>query len=142
MRMCTDDRAASTSARMRGKKVAPSTQGSSVAAVDQANSSAASRGRTPSRAANASVADLRAVSRDRVGARRPARPSRDPEHPPVHDDEQRRRRRDDRERGAAAHQLSPSSSLQVAVTAESCSRTAFAWSFALSPSNSIPKAET
>ena len=42
MRMCTDERAASTSAKMRGKKFAPSTQGSIVAAVDQAKSSAAS----------------------------------------------------------------------------------------------------
>ena len=54
--MCTDERAASTSAKMRGKKFAPSAQGSIVAAVDQAKSSAASRGRRPSRAANASVA--------------------------------------------------------------------------------------
>ena len=53
--MCTDERAASTSAKMRGKKVFPSTHGSTVAAVDQANSSAA-WGPTPSRAANASVA--------------------------------------------------------------------------------------
>ena len=47
MRMCTDERAASTSAKIRGKKVFPSTQGSIVAAVDQAKSSAASWGRRP-----------------------------------------------------------------------------------------------
>jgi hypothetical protein len=54
--MWTDDRAAATSAKMRGKKVAPSTQGSTVAAVDQANSSAASCGPVARRAQNASVA--------------------------------------------------------------------------------------
>ena len=36
MRMCTEDSAASTSAKMRGKNSTPSTQGSIVAAVDQA----------------------------------------------------------------------------------------------------------
>src|SRR5512134_2040185 len=41
---------------MRGKKLTPSTKGSIVAAVDQAKSSAASRGRILRRAANASVA--------------------------------------------------------------------------------------
>ena len=56
MRMCTEDRAASTSARMRGKKFFPSAQGSSVAAVHQAKSSAASRGPAVARAANAAVA--------------------------------------------------------------------------------------
>ena len=56
MRMCTDERAASTSAKMRGKKFLPSTQGSIVAAVDHAKPSAASRGRTPSPAPNAAVA--------------------------------------------------------------------------------------
>ena len=56
MRMCTDDRAASTSAKIRGKKLAPSTSGSIVAAVDHANGSAASCGRVPPRATNASVA--------------------------------------------------------------------------------------
>ena len=56
MRMCTDDFAASTSAKIRGKKFAPSTSGSIVAAVDHANGSAASCGRVPSRATNASVA--------------------------------------------------------------------------------------
>ncbi len=56
IRMWTDERAASTSARIRGKKFAPSTEGSRLAAVDQAKSKAASCGRTPSRAANASVA--------------------------------------------------------------------------------------
>ena len=56
IRMCTDDRAASTSARIRGKKLAPSTRGSMLAAVDQAKSRAASCGRIPSRAAKASVA--------------------------------------------------------------------------------------
>ncbi len=56
IRMCTDERAASTSAKIRGKKVAPSTSGSIVAAVDQAKSRAASWGRVPSRAANAFVA--------------------------------------------------------------------------------------
>ena len=81
--MCTDERAASTSAKMRGKKFAPSTHGSIVAAVDQAKSSAASRGRVPSRAANASRRGLRARRRHRVGRRRPARSLRDPEHPPV-----------------------------------------------------------
>ena len=54
--MCTDERAASTSAKMRGKKFAPSGHGSIVAAVDHANSNAASCGRVPPRAANASVA--------------------------------------------------------------------------------------
>ncbi len=141
MRMCTDDRAASMSARIRGKKVAPSTRGSSVAAVDHANSSVASRGRTRSRAANAAVADSRGIRRDRAGARRPARPPRDPENPPVRDDEQSHRRRGGGERDAA-HQRPSSSSLQVAVIAESCSRTSSAWSFGLSPSNSSPKAET
>ena len=57
MRTCTEDRAPSTSARIRGKKLVPSTQGSIVAAVDHAKSSAASWGRTSSRAASASVAD-------------------------------------------------------------------------------------
>ena len=56
MRMCTDDSAASTSAKIRGKKLFPSTRGSIVAAVDQAKGSAASWGRIPSRATNASVA--------------------------------------------------------------------------------------
>ena len=56
MRMCTDERAASMSAKMRGKKFAPSGHGSIVAAVDHAKSSVASCGRVPSRAANASVA--------------------------------------------------------------------------------------
>ena len=56
MRMCTDERAASTSSKMRGKKLAPSAHGSIVAAVDHARSRAASCGRAPSRAANASVA--------------------------------------------------------------------------------------
>ena len=56
MRMCTDDRAPSTSAKIRGKNVFPSTHGSIVAAVDQAKSKFASCGRGPSRAANASVA--------------------------------------------------------------------------------------
>ena len=37
IRMCTDERAASTSAKMRGKNARPSTQGSIVAAVDHAN---------------------------------------------------------------------------------------------------------
>jgi hypothetical protein len=54
--MCTDERAASTSAKIRGKKFTPSTHGSIVAAFDQAKSSAASCGRVPSRAANCSVA--------------------------------------------------------------------------------------
>ena len=54
--MCTDERAASMSAKMRGKKFAPSAHGSIVAAVDHANSSVASWGRVPLRAANASVA--------------------------------------------------------------------------------------
>ena len=56
MRMWTDERAASTSAKMRGKKLTPSTSGSIVAAVDHAKSSAASRVPAPSRAAKASVA--------------------------------------------------------------------------------------
>ena len=56
IRMCTEVAAASTSAKMRGKKLAPSTHGSIVAAVDHANGSAASRGRVPARAANAAVA--------------------------------------------------------------------------------------
>ena len=56
MRMCTEEAAASTSARTRGKKFSPSAQGSSVAAVDQAKSSAASREPAVARAANASVA--------------------------------------------------------------------------------------
>src|SRR5262245_10229300 len=58
MRMCTDDVAASTSAKMRGKKLSPSGQGSIVAAVERAKDSAASCGRTRERAANASVAAL------------------------------------------------------------------------------------
>jgi hypothetical protein len=41
MRMCTDERAASTSARIRGKKFRPSTHGSIEAAVDGAKWSAA-----------------------------------------------------------------------------------------------------
>ena len=56
MRMCTDDRAFSTSAKIRGKKLLPSTHGSIVAAVDQAKSKSASCGRGESRAANAWVA--------------------------------------------------------------------------------------
>ena len=51
--MCTDDRAASMSAKIRGKKFLPSAHGSIVAAVDHANSSVASWGRVPE---NASVA--------------------------------------------------------------------------------------
>jgi hypothetical protein len=47
----------STSARMRGKKLAPSTHGSIVAAVLQANSSVASRGRARGRSANAGPPD-------------------------------------------------------------------------------------
>ena len=39
--MCTDELAASTSAKIRGKKVVPSTQGSIVAAVDHAKRSGA-----------------------------------------------------------------------------------------------------
>ena len=56
MRMWTDDCAPSMSSKMRGKKFAPSTHGSIVAAVDHAKSSAASCGRVPLRAANALVA--------------------------------------------------------------------------------------
>ena len=56
IRMCTDERAASMSARIRGKKLEPSTRGSMLAAVDQAKSRAASCGRAPSRRAKASVA--------------------------------------------------------------------------------------
>jgi hypothetical protein len=54
--MWTLERAFSTSSKIRGKKSTPSTSGSIVAAVDHANGSAASCGRTPSRFANASVA--------------------------------------------------------------------------------------
>ena len=39
--MCTDEVAASTSLKMRGKKAVPSTQGSIVAAVDHAKRSGA-----------------------------------------------------------------------------------------------------
>ena len=39
--MCTDELAASTSAKIRGKKFDPSTQGSIVAAVDHAKRSGA-----------------------------------------------------------------------------------------------------
>ena len=56
MRMWTDDCAPSMSLKMRGKKFAPSTHGSIVAAVDHAKSSAASCGRVPLRAANSLVA--------------------------------------------------------------------------------------
>ena len=56
MRMWTDDFAPSMSSKMRGKKFAPSTHGSIVAAVDHAKSSAASCGRIPLRSANALVA--------------------------------------------------------------------------------------
>ena len=56
IRMCTDDSAASTSAKILGKKFTPSAHGSIVAAVDHANGSAASRGRAPPRATNSSVA--------------------------------------------------------------------------------------
>jgi hypothetical protein len=54
--MCTDERAASMSAKIRGKKFAPPTDGSIVAAVDHAKSNAASCGPMASRAAKASVA--------------------------------------------------------------------------------------
>ena len=54
--MCTDDCAASTSSKIFGKKFVPSAHGSIVAAVDHAKASAASCGRVPLRAANASVA--------------------------------------------------------------------------------------
>ena len=56
IRMCTVDRAASTSAKIFGKKFTPSAHGSIVAAVDHANGSAASRGRGRTSATNASVA--------------------------------------------------------------------------------------
>src|SRR5918994_891870 len=56
MRMWTEDRAASTSARIRGKNSFPSTHGSIDAAIDHTKRGAASRGTVPSRARNAAVA--------------------------------------------------------------------------------------
>jgi len=56
IRMCTVDRAASTSAKIFGKKFTPSGHGSIPAAVDQAKGSAASCGRAAPRATNSSVA--------------------------------------------------------------------------------------
>src|SRR5918995_129320 len=66
--MCTDDRAVSMSERMRGKNCTPSTCGATVAAVDHANSSEASRGPTRVAAANVATAaaapDAGIASRD------------------------------------------------------------------------------
>ena len=95
MRMCTDDRAPSTSAKIRGKKLFPSTHGSIVAAVDQAKSKSASCGRGESRAANASVAASAPADVTASGRRRPARPLRDPEHLPEDEDEEEREHEED-----------------------------------------------
>ena len=90
MRMWTDDRAASTSAKIRGKKVFPSTQ-----RLDR-------RGGRPGEVEVRVVRPrpvaggerfgrrLRARRRDRVRRRRPARPLRDPEHLPEDEDEEER----------------------------------------------------
>ena len=95
MRMCTDDRAPSTSAKIRGKKLLPSTHGSIVAAVDQAKS-------------KCGVVRSRRVARgERLGRRlgtrrghgacrgRPARTLRDPEHLPEDEDEEEREHEED-----------------------------------------------
>ena len=103
MRMCTDERAASTSAKMRGKKFAPSTQ-----RLDRRRRRPGEVERRVVRARAVARRErlrrgLRARRRHRVGRRRPARPLRDPEHLPVDDDEERRRhQRADRERLAPA----------------------------------------
>ena len=83
IRMCTDDCAASTSAKMRGKKFAPSTHGSIVAAVDHANGSAASCGRAPPRATNASVAACAPAGVTASSGGGQLGRCGDPEHPPV-----------------------------------------------------------
>ncbi len=106
MRMCTDDCAASTSAKIRGKKLSPSTSGSIVAAVDHANGSAASCGRVAVAGDERLGRRLRAGGGDRIGRRRPARPLGDPEHLPVDDDEERRER-EPRDRRAAASPAAP-----------------------------------
>ena len=85
--MCTDERAASTSAKIRGKKFAPSAHGSIVAAVDHANSSVASWGRVSLERLGRR---LRTGRRHRIRGRRPARPLRDPEHLPVDEHERQR----------------------------------------------------
>ena len=56
MRMWTLERAASTSAKILGKKLFPSTSGSIVAAVDHAKDSAASCGRPEKRSVAACAA--------------------------------------------------------------------------------------
>ena len=66
IRMWTDDRACSMSLKMRGKKFAPSTHGSIVAAVDHAKSSAASCGRVPLRCERRRRR-LRSGRSDRIG---------------------------------------------------------------------------
>ena len=115
MRMCTDDLAASTSARMRGKKLAPLDP-----RLDRRRRRPGERERGVARATSPVRRTPRSPPRRRPPSPRRAaggqRGRRDGEHPPVRGDEQRRRRRNDRERGAAAHQLSPSSSLQVTMT--------------------------
>ena len=107
MRMCTDERAASTSAKIRGKKFRPSTHGSIVAAVDQAKSSAASCGRDAVARGEGLRRGLRACGRHRVGRRRPALPLRDPEHLPVDEDEQGRRQQPHDSEGVAAARWPP-----------------------------------
>ena len=88
IRMCTDERAASTSAKIRGKKFAPSAHGSIVAAVDHANGKRRVVRARPASRRERLGRGLRAGRRDRVGGRRPARPLRDPEHLPVGEDEE------------------------------------------------------
>ena len=102
MRMCTDDSAASTSAKIRGKKLLPSTSGSIVAAVDQANGERRVVGPHAVAGDERLGRRLRARGGDRIGRRRPARALRDPEHLPVDDDEERREREPGDRRAAAS----------------------------------------
>ena len=87
MRMWTDERAASTSARIRGKKLAPSTRGSMVAAVDQAKSKRGVVRPRPVARRKRLRRRLRSRGRHRLGRRRPARALRDEQRLSVHEHE-------------------------------------------------------